>query len=405
MTGTPNRVDPASGPTGRLADMVSSPSARSGEGTSHRETIIKIAVIAGLFAALNLWQFRVLLRLWGDPDWSHGYIIPLFSLFLIWNRRDELADAIARPFDRPTPLQEIVAVLVAALAVTLCVVLNLYMLHVFRGLWGLGSRVLSTLGGLGVLVADGWLISRYLKYFPPMRIARAGFMLALLAQVISFYLISNYWLCQLSMVAMLFFLVLYLAGPNVIRVLWLPILYLSLAMPVPGSLYSRVSLPLQNIAAKGSTGILTMFGIKVNVTASHLRIWSEIGNRWHGVTVAEACSGMRSLLAYVALGVAWAYLEDRPVWQRVVLVLSIIPVAVFCNVIRVAITCMAYWQDRPEMGRDFMHTATGMLMLIPALALFVFLGWILKRLFVEEEKPAHDDRSGQQGSLAGEGEA
>ena len=302
--------------TGRLADMVADPSPAAGgdAGTVRRQIAIKIAVVAGLFIALNLWQFRVLLRLWRDPDWSHGFIIPLFSLFLIWNRRQDIAGARARPFVWALPLM----------------------------------------------------------------------LVALAAQVISFYFISNYWLCQLSMIAMLFFLVLYLVGPGVVRVVWLPVLYLALAMPIPGSLYTKFSLPLQRIAAQGSAVILRLCGVTVDVSHSHMSIWSVSG-RWQELTVAEACSGMRSLMAYVALGVAWAYLEDRPVWQRVILVLAIIPVAVLCNVIRVAITCTAYYQDKPEWGQDFMHTFTGMLMLIPALAMFGLLGWALKRLFVEDD--------------------
>ena len=314
MTETPDQIDPMAPATGRLADMVAEPLVGSDGGTARRERIVKIAVIAGLFIVLNFWQFRVLLRLWSDPDWSHGFIMPLFSLFLIWHRRQDIAAVRVRPFVLALPLM----------------------------------------------------------------------LVALLAQVISFYLIGNYWLCQLCMIATLFFLVLYLTGLNIVRIVWLPIIYLALAMPIPGSLYTKVSLPLQKIAAQGSAVILRLFGVTVDVSHSHMSIWSVSG-RWQELTVAEACSGMRSLMAYVALGVAWAYLEDRPVWQRVILVLAIIPVAVLCNVIRVAVTCTAYYQDKPEWGQDFMHTFTGMLMLIPALLMFALLGWALKRLFVDED--------------------
>jgi len=330
MTASPDQVDPsASGQAGRLADLVARPVGRFADRHARREAVAKIVVLACLFAGLNTWQFRVLLRSWGDPDWSHGYIIPLFSLFLIWNRREELAAANPRTFIPALPMM----------------------------------------------------------------------ILALLAQAVSFFLVSNYWLCQLSMVAVLFFLVLYLTGPSVIRVMWLPILYLALAMPIPGSLYTRVSVPLQEIAALGSAIALRAFGVSVDVTRSHLSMVS-ISGQIREVTVAEACSGMRSLMAYVALGVAWAYLEDRPVWQRVVLVVSIVPVAVFCNIVRVAITCTAYYRDRPEWGQEFMHTFTGMLMLIPALLLFLLLSWTLQRLFVEEDDDQDDTPAPEPGGAA-----
>ena len=301
-------------PAGRLADMVGGPDDTGGQPAISRETVVKIAVLAGLWCALNFWQFRLLGGAWlNDLNWSHGFIIPLFSLFLLYNRRRELLAARQR----------------------VCV-------------WALPLMIL-----------------------------------ALLAQMVSFHPIGNHWLCQLSMVAVLFFLVLYLAGPEVIGLTWLPIWYLALAMPLPQHYYTRIALPLQEIAAVGSAGILRIFGVSIEVTASHLKLISTSGIP-RELTVAEACSGMRSLMAYVALGIAWAYLEERALWQRVILVLAIVPVAVFCNVIRVTITCGAYALDRPELGRDFMHTFTGMLMLAPALALFLLLSWTLKHLFVEE---------------------
>jgi len=315
MTTAPDQVDPAprAKPTDKLADMVAVPSGPALDRRFYLELLAKVAVLGVLFTLLNFWQFRNLARVWlSDPNWSHGFIIPLFSLFLLYNRREEL----------------------------------------------LGARPRACLWALPLM------------------------MLALVGQVLAYYPISNLWLCELSMVAVLFFLVLYLGGPGVIRITWLPILYLALAMPIPGRLYVKVSLPLQEVAAQGSAMILRVFGTQIEVTASHLRILSR-SRLWHDLTVAEACSGVRSLMAYVALGVAWAYLEERPLWQRVVLVISIVPVAILCNVIRVSITCAAYAVDRPELGQKFMHSFTGMLMLIPAVLMFLALSWLLKSLFVE----------------------
>jgi len=320
-----NASDQAQGgetkPSGRLADLVRVQDT-SEEGSSFNPaTLIPIAILAGFFVWLNFWRIHELVRNgWlNDPNWSHGFIIPVFSLFLIYNRREELLSVEARP----------------------CV-------------WALPLLILS-----------------------------------LLAQILCVHPIHNVWLGQLSMVASLFFLVLYLRGPGVIRVTWLPILYLALAMPIPGFLYTKISVPLQELAAQGSAMILQICGVKIDVTASHLSIISR-SHQIRELTVAEACSGMRSLMAYVALGVAWAYLEERPVWQRVILVIAIVPVAVFCNVLRVTITSTAYVFDRPELGQKFMHTFTGLLMLIPALLMFLLLSWLLKHLFVE-----HDDEDDQ----------
>jgi exosortase len=163
-------------------------------------------------------------------------------------------------------------------------------------------------------------------------------------------------------------------------------------------LYSQIALPLQNLAAKLSTVALRVMGSQIEVSASALTITSLAG-QVHHLTVAEACSGVRSLMAFLALGVAWAYLEQRPIWQRVVLVLFAAPIAIFCNVIRVTTTCSMFVLDKPEMGQSFMHEVTGIVMLAPALAMFWGLSKLLEHLFVEVE--VEDEQDGQRPSAEG----
>ena len=303
-----------------LAEMVAAPSQALAVRSVGGWLVARILLLTALLVTLNFWQLRYLFGKWQtDPNWSHGFLIPLFSLYLVYARRDELLSAKWRP----------------------CV-------------WGLPVMI------LGILVAF------------------AGF-----------YPIRTYWFSQLGMVLEVLGLVLYLGGTQVIRVAWLPICYLVLALPIPDMLYTRIALPLQEFAAKGSTVFLQLMGVEMDIVASHLKIISQGGNEY-GLTVAEACSGIRSLIAYVALGVAWAYLEDRPIWQRVLLVSSAVPIAVFLNVVRVTLTCSAYVIDRPELGQDFMHSFMGMVMLIPALVLFWLLAKLLDNLFVDVEEEDDD---------------
>ncbi len=317
MTQTPGQPDlgPKT-PLRSLADMVVAVEPPEKIPGLSRWALVKIGVLGVLFALLNRWQFTPLVDSWiVDPNWSHGFLIPLFSLYLLYARRTELLSAPRRT----------------------C-------------LWGLPVLM----GGIALTVAG-------------------------------FYPIGTYWISQLSMPIVLLGLVLYLVGPQVFRVAWLPIVYLMLAMPIPEMLYVRIALPLQNFAAQGATTLLQLFGVEISVTASRLSVLSRSGVE-HGLTVAEACSGIRSLIAYVALGVAWAYLEYRPIWQRGVLVLAAVPIAIVLNVARVAITCVMYVIDRPELGQDFMHEVAGMVMLVPALGLFWLLSWLLHRLVVEVEE-------------------
>ncbi len=305
-----------------LADMVDSRPKLAFSESFPKETLIKIAVIAALVAWMNWWQLRFLVGVWEhNPNWSHGFIIPFFSIYLLYARRNELLSAKRR----------------------VC-------------LWALPLVIISIAG-----------------------------------IIVSFYPIRTYWFCHLGLVMLLFSLVLYLGGWQIIKVTWLPIAFLVFAMPLPTMLYERIALPLQELAAMVSANVLTLCGVEINVSASSLNITSLTGVK-HPLVVAEACSGVRSLMAYLSLGVAWAYLENRPVWQRIILALSAGPIAILCNVLRVIITCTMFVIDKPQLGQKFMHEFTGMLMLVPAILMFWGLSVLLQCLFVEvDDEPEDSD--------------
>ncbi|HUT57251.1 MAG TPA: exosortase/archaeosortase family protein [Phycisphaerae bacterium] len=293
---------------------------------------IKIAAIAGLFVLVNFWQFQILIPQWRhDADWSHGFMIPLFSLYLLYSRRRELLSAPRR----------------------------------------------ACLPGLAIML------------------------LGLLCAALGVTPVHNHFFSHVAMVLTLFGLVLYLAGPAVMKVAWLPVVYLVLAMPIPGTLYGRIALPLQMLAAKASGAMLHLFGVKIQVTSLRMDIVSMSGVAYPPLTVAEACSGVRSMMAFVALSVAWAYITDRPAWQRLVLILAGIPVMVACNILRVALTCTMYVFDQPEFGQDLMHEFMGMVLLIPAAGLLYLLSKLMQSLYVEEDEdqpPA--DQPVQEGAKA-----
>ena len=327
MANVPGQVKPNAaggsdgGGRGRrsLADRVAPVAAAPVTSTFTNLTWLKIAVLGALMVALHFKLLHAAVKTWiGNPNWTHGFIIPLFSLYLLYARRDDLL-TVPR---RTTPLTAIL--------------------------------------GLGLMI------------------------LSMAAEVIAIFQIRNHWLAQNAMVGMLLGLVLYLGGWRVIRLTWLPILFLIFALPIPTIEYERAAMPLQNIAAKGAVAILRLLGVVIESTASNLRLISQ-SKQEHALTVAEACSGMRLLMAFLALGVAMAYLDYKPIWQRAILVAMAIPIAVFCNVLRVAITCWMYYIDKSELGQEFMHYFTGMLMLVPAFLLLWLLAWILRHLFIEEE--------------------
>ncbi len=321
MTSTSSQSGTSAAKGRSLTEMVASTEAPAPSTSVPASTWLKTGVLGLLFVAAFWSWIRVMVSTWGhDSNWSHGYLIPLFSVYLIYVRWDEL------------------------MAVR------------YRRAWT-GLVLLLFALALNILCVY------------PLQTTYGGF---------------------LSVVMGLFGLVLFMCGWRAMLLLWLPVLYLLLAVPIPDRIYSLMSVPLQEMAAKASTTVLGLLGADIISTASQLTVRGESG-RWYPLLVAEACSGVRSLMAFVALGVAMAYITDRPIWQRLVLLACIIPVTIFTNMIRVSITCYMYVIDRPELGQKFMHTFLGIAMLIPAAGILWLIGYVMDGLFVEDDEDSQPD--------------
>jgi exosortase/archaeosortase family protein len=91
------------------------------------------------------------------------------------------------------------------------------------------------------------------------------------------------------------------------------------------------------------------------------------------------------MMSFFALGVAMAYLHARPTWQRVLMVLSCIPIAVLCNTVRVTVTGLLQINGHEDWARGTAHQVLGIGMLLLAFVLYFLLGYVLSHLFVEEE--------------------
>jgi exosortase/archaeosortase family protein len=106
------------------------------------------------------------------------------------------------------------------------------------------------------------------------------------------------------------------------------------------------------------------------------------------LNVAEACAGLRSLMTFITVGMAVAFLSARPLWQKAIITLSAIPIAIFCNVMRVAGQGLLDHYVSRQLSESFAHQFVGLVMLVPAFFLILLVGWVLDHLFLEE---ADDD--------------
>lgn len=218
-------------------------------------------------------------------------------------------------------------------------------------------------------------------------------MFGLVGHALGIFPVQNHMTQGYSMIIALFGLVLFVLGPAAMRLLWLAILFLGFAIKVSDKIWERVALELQLIAAKGATLLIDFFGAPMSLDATVRGSIIELvykGKVLPAMEVAQACAGLRMLMAFIALGVAVAFLTRRPWWQRAFIMLSTVPIAVGINVVRVTVIGFIYPYDQELAGGDF-HTLIGMLMLVPAGGLFLLLGWLLDKIFVIPEPEADDE--------------
>lgn len=285
---------------------------------------VKMAIVGGLLWYIFRGELKDVVERWlTDSSWSHGFLIPCFSLYFLNQHREKILNVRAKPN-------------YLGLVLLLCL--------------------------LSMHIVNKASVSGY-AYLQPM-----------------------------AMIGALGAVVLFLGGWTVIRHTWLPIAFLGFAVPLPERLYFEVTLPMRLLAAKVAAAVLGLVGgLETTLKGVVIGIVYKGQVLKPDLNVAEACSGMRLLMAFVALGVAMAYLHYRPIWQRLVLLASTIPIAVLCNTIRVTVTGFIYVLIHPKYTQGIYHDTLGLLMLPLAFALYGFIAWFMTGLFVDEAAaPAPD---------------
>jgi len=288
-----------------------------------RHNYLKMLIIAGLFCFLFHNEIGRIVNRWlTDSSWSHGFLIPLFSLYFINQHKKEILSLQTRP-----------------------------------NYLGLFFLIL----GIAFYALNGASPSGY-AYLQP-----------------------------ISMIAVLGAVVLFLGGWRLVKYMWLPVAFLVFAVPLPRRYYVAFTMPMRHLAAEISTVLLNLLS-DLEATASGVVIDVIYkGRHLEPLNVAEACSGMRLLMAFLALGVAMAYLHYRPAWQRIILLASTIPIAILCNIVRVTITGFIYVLLHPRYTQGIYHDMLGLGMLPLAFALYGFLAWFMASLFVEESEAVAED--------------
>jgi exosortase len=226
------------------------------------------------------------------------------------------------------------------------------------------------------------LIAGYMAYMrkedllsAAVRPCNAGLAIILMGLGVLFlgWLGSEYFTMRSSLVIIIAGSVLYLLGWEIFKILLAPLCYLLLMVPIPYIIYDAAAFPLKLFVTKVSVLSMKALGIVV---------WQE-GNilMFPNITleVADACSGLRSIMSLLALGAAYAFVLFTRTRDRVILIFSTLPIAVLTNCLRVIATGILAQYFGTAAAEGFFHEFAGFFVFAGAVVMFVSLGTVLKR--------------------------
>jgi exosortase len=188
----------------------------------------------------------------------------------------------------------------------------------------------------------------------------------------------------LSLLPCLAGLVLMLGGKTMLRWTAPALAFLVFMVPLPGFLAGLMSQPLQRLGTIAGTFLLQTLGISAMARGNVILLRSvELG-------IVEACSGLRMLMLFVAVSSFAALVIRRPIWQRVVVLASSIPIALTANVLRITLTGVLHETARHGLAAAVYHDLAGCIMMPFVVAALTAEVAILDRLF--KRAPIDPDR-------------
>jgi exosortase len=274
-------------------------------------------IIGGLLTVVvlaysdSLFGERGLIFFWNSAQYSHGFLVPFFTIALLYMRQ--------QPFEPAQAAER----------------------------WG------------GVAIVAGGLVIRLAG-------SRFGFStidyISMLPVTIGVFVIAGGW--------------------SILRWAAAPLLFLVFMLPLPTFAEQRLLSPLQHIAAVMSNYTLQTLGLESFLSGNQITIDGNIP-----LNVAEACSGLRMSTIFLAMAVAMIMIIERPIWQKAIIVMSSIPIAIVTNMIRIVTTGLMMKALGPdsEFAKDFFHDMAGWFMMPIALGFLYAEMVLLDHLVVEEE--------------------
>lgn len=197
----------------------------------------------------------------------------------------------------------------------------------------------------------------------------AGSLLVFLAGLFG----AEIFLSRVSLIGVLAGAILFLFGWRHLRLLAFPVLFLLLMVPLPAILFNHLTLPLQSIASRAGEAAIAAAGIPV------LREGNVLVLPTTTLEVAQACSGIRSLISLLTIAIVLGYFREPRRWARGLLAAATIPIAIVANAARVAGTGLAADWIGPEAAEGFFHAFSGWLVFLAAFGLLLVVQQALAR--------------------------
>jgi exosortase len=195
----------------------------------------------------------------------------------------------------------------------------------------------------------------------------SGFVVIALSQAIQFvgFLGAEFFLQRTSFVLLIAGVVLFVCGWEFLKEVSFILLMILLTIPLPALIFNAVALPLQLLASRFSEIALTMLNIPIYREGNILQLPNLT------LSVAEACSGIRSLMSLITLGVMISYFLSGQWWMRALMIFSTVPLAIAANVFRVAVTGVLarYYGEKASSG--FFHTFSGWVVFVIAFVVLI----------------------------------
>ncbi len=176
---------------------------------------------------------------------------------------------------------------------------------------------------------------------------------------------AELFLTRISLISVIAGTVLFVWGTRHFRILAFPIAFLLLMIPLPAIIFNQIAFPLQLVASNLGETVIAAAGVPVLREGNVLQLPART------LEVAEACSGIRSLVSLTMLGIVLGYFTERRTAGRILLALAAVPIAIVANAARVAGTGLAAEWISPAAADGFFHTFSGWLMFVVA------FGWLL----------------------------